>query len=70
MLDAHQPEREDQRLASERVDERGGDRGRGEQGPAASHPKPRAGRRRQNRLEGEGRDQREAEDEAAVQVRP
>ena len=70
VLHAHQPERKDQRLDAIRVDERGADRREAEQRPGSQDRNPRPSRGRGDGLECERPDQREAENEAAVHVRP
>ena len=70
VLDAHQMERKDERLNAVRVDERGGERGEAEQRPSAQGGETRSGGRLRDRFERERPDERQAEDEAAVHVRP
>ncbi len=66
----HQAERKEERLDPVGIDERRGERGESERRPAARGLKTRFGRRLRHRLERERPDQHEAEDEAAVHVRP
>jgi len=68
--DRHQAERKDERVDPIRIDERGGERRESERRPRARGYETRSDRRFRHRLERKRPDQHEANDEAAVQVRP
>ncbi len=70
VVDAHQAEGKQQRLDSIRIDERRRQRSKAEQRPIPQCCEARYARRRVERLECERSDQRQAEDETAMHVRP
>ena len=70
VLDPHQAERQDERFDAIGIDERRRERGEAEQRPGARRCETRSGWGLRQRLERERPDQHEAEDEAAMHVRP